>query len=186
MRFAFLSFIFCFLTYLFPIGAFADEQIGDRIILDGVTFEMESSVLKKAAIPSLQPILGEMQSDPSLRISIESYVDASGEPNKDLRLSRRRSQTIFNWLVAQGVEASRISPVGYGSARPLVEKETKDETVKNARIEIVKTKEGYPVAEFSSTRHQFEPVVDGMEVRHDYVVRNTGTAELLIKEVKTG
>ena len=186
MRIVFISFIFCFFTGLFSIGAFADKPIGDRTILEGVTFDKESSVLNKAVIPSLQPLLREMQSDPSLRISIESHVDATAEPDDDLRLTRRRSQTIFNWFVAQGVEASRIDPVGYGSSRPLVEKMTKDETVKNTRIEIVKIREGYPVAEFTSTRHQFEPVVDGMEVRHDYIVRNTGTAELLIKEVKTG
>jgi len=29
-------------------------------------------------------------------------------------------------------------------------------------------------------------VADGVEIRHDFIVQNTGTAELDIKEVKTG
>lgn len=186
MRIALLSFILFALSSLAPPGVFADDQTGHRTILEGLTFDQGSSVLKKAALPSLQPLLQELQSDPSLRISVESHIDATGEPDKDLNLTRKRSQTIFNWLVAQGVEASRISPVGFGSTRPLVEKGPKEGTVINTRIEIVKTREGFPMAEFSSTRYQFEPVVDGMEVRHEYVVRNTGTAELQIKEVKTG
>ena len=33
---------------------------------------------------------------------------------------------------------------------------------------------------------KFEPVLDGEEVVHDFVIQNQGTAELKIKEVKTG
>jgi hypothetical protein len=186
MRIALLSFIFFAVTSLIPTGVLADNQAGNRTILEGLTFDQGSFVLKKTVIPSLQPLLEELQSDPSLRISIESHANATGEPDKDLRLTRQRSQIIFNWLVAQGVEAGRISPLGFGSTRPLVEKEPKEGAAKNNRIEIVKTRQGFPVAEFPSTGFQFEPVVDGMDVRHEYVVRNTGTAELLIKEVKTG
>ena len=186
MRIACLSFIVCVLTSLYSPDASADNPIGDRSILEGVTFDRASSLLKKAAIPSLQPILEQLQQDPSLRISIESHVDATGDPEKDQRLTRNRSRTIYNWFVAQGIEGGRISPAGYGSTRPLTEKAIDGGKPTSTRIEIVKTREGYPVAEFPSTRYQFEPVVDGMEVRHEYVVRNTGTAELLIKEVKTG
>jgi len=33
---------------------------------------------------------------------------------------------------------------------------------------------------------QFEPVVGGQEVTHDYILQNKGTAELEINSVKTG
>jgi hypothetical protein len=33
---------------------------------------------------------------------------------------------------------------------------------------------------------QFEPVLDGEEVVHDFVIRNQGNAELIIYEVQTG
>lgn len=186
MRIVCLSVTLCVLTGFFFTDAFADDPVGDRMVLEGVTFDRESSLLKKAVIPSLQPLLRQMQQDPSLRITIESHVDPTGDPEKDLRLTLNRSRTISNWFVAQGVEAGRISPVGYGSARPFDGKAIEGGETANTRIEIVKTREGYPVAEFPSTRYQFEPVVDGTEVRHEYVIRNTGTAELLIKEVKTG
>ena len=56
----------------------------------------------------------------------------------------------------------------------------------NDRIEITKTRDLFPVAVFPETEYQFEAVADGMEIQHDFVVQNTGTAELDIKEVKTG
>ena len=54
------------------------------------------------------------------------------------------------------------------------------------RTETSKTRDLFPVAVFPETEYPFEAVADGMEVLHDFIVQNTGTAELDIKEVKTG
>ena len=176
-----------FFTLLIAIGVHADSSGIDRITLEGTIFDEGSAVLKKEGLPALKPLFEELQSDPSLKVTIETHVAATAEPDKDLLLTRMRSQALSNWFVAQGVESERITPVGYGSTRPIVENQTKDGRAgKPTRIDIVKTRGGFPVAEFSSTRFQFEPVVDGTDINHDYIVRNTGTAELLVKEVKTG
>jgi len=52
--------------------------------------------------------------------------------------------------------------------------------------EITKTRDLLPVAVFPETEYPFEAVADGVEVQHDFIVQNAGTAELDIKEVKTG
>ena len=54
------------------------------------------------------------------------------------------------------------------------------------RTEITKTRDLFPVAVFPETEYPFEAVADGIEIRHDFIVQNTGTAELDIKKVKTG
>lgn len=56
----------------------------------------------------------------------------------------------------------------------------------NDRVDITPTRGLLPVAVFPETEYPFEPVADGMEVRHDFIVQNAGTADLDIKEVKTG
>lgn len=43
-----------------------------------------------------------------------------------------------------------------------------------------------PVAHFPETSHEFEPVVEGIKVTHDFIVQNKGTAPLAIKKVRTG
>ncbi len=43
-----------------------------------------------------------------------------------------------------------------------------------------------PVAYFPSKIFEFEPVLGGKEVVHDFVVQNKGDAELKIEKVKTG
>ncbi|MDD2604549.1 MAG: hypothetical protein PHF66_07035 [Desulfobacteraceae bacterium] len=43
-----------------------------------------------------------------------------------------------------------------------------------------------PRIEISSQTHSFDPVAEGETVVHDFVVRNTGTADLEIYKVRTG
>ncbi|MGA8239866.1 MAG: OmpA family protein [Desulfobacterales bacterium] len=171
---------------LMPAGTFAANQISERTVLEGITFGQGSAILKKASLPSLEPLLKELQSDPNLRIVVEGHSAASGVADTDMKLSRNRALAVFNWLVAQGVDASRISYAGLGSAQPIVTAKTAGDRVKNDRIEITKTRDLFPEAVFPETQYQFEPVADGMEIQHDFVVKNTGTAELDIKEVKPG
>lgn len=171
---------------LMPAGTFADSRISERTVLEGVTFGQGSAILKKASLPSLEPLLKELQSDPNLRIVVEGHSAASGVADTDMKLSRNRALAVFNWLVAQGVDASRIGYAGLGSTRPIVMTQTAGERVKNDRIEVTKTRDLFPVAVFPETEYPFEAVADGMEVRHDFVVQNAGKAELDIKEVKTG
>ena len=45
---------------------------------------------------------------------------------------------------------------------------------------------GAPSLHVPEPLFQFEPVVSGQEVKHDYLVYNKGTAELKITSVKTG
>jgi hypothetical protein len=42
-----------------------------------------------------------------------------------------------------------------------------------------------PVAFFPETTFNFSPVLEGTEISHDFVVRNTGSAVLEISKVKT-
>ena len=46
--------------------------------------------------------------------------------------------------------------------------------------------EKVPQAQFPENRWNFQPVVAGSEVTHDFVVQNTGNAPLKINRIKTG
>ncbi len=43
-----------------------------------------------------------------------------------------------------------------------------------------------PEASFPQRKFEFEPVIDGVKVVHDFVVLNRGAGPLLIENVKTG
>lgn len=50
----------------------------------------------------------------------------------------------------------------------------------------VVTAAGNPAAVLPTLKHEFEPVVDGTEITHDFSIKNTGDGPLAIERVKTG
>ena len=53
-----------------------------------------------------------------------------------MTLSRKRAESVTRWLVSNGVDASRLSPVGCGPKRPLEPNITAESRRKNRRVEF--------------------------------------------------
>lgn len=53
------------------------------------------------------------------RVRIEGHTDASGSVKSNQTLSQRRAQAVADFLIRNGLSASRFEVVGYGSSRPL-------------------------------------------------------------------
>ena len=53
------------------------------------------------------------------------------------------------------------------------------------RVEILQISLKQPLAIVPAPVHQFEPVAEGQEVAHAFIVQNKGSAPLEIKRVKT-
>ena len=71
-----------------------------------------------------------------MRFAIEGHTDASGAHDKNMALSQARAQSVVDYLVAQGVDSSRLSAKGYGPDRPL--RGTRATAPANRRVEFVK------------------------------------------------
>ncbi len=54
----------------------------------------------------------------SMKFSVDGHTDAVGNRDYNLDLSKRRAQAVSDYLVAQGVDASRLEPRGYGFDKP--------------------------------------------------------------------
>jgi outer membrane protein OmpA-like peptidoglycan-associated protein len=71
-----------------------------------------------------------------MRFRIEGHTDAVGSHASNVALSRRRAQTVADFLVAMGVPRSRIDVQGYGPDRPLPG--TTRYSPQNRRVEAVR------------------------------------------------
>lgn len=67
---------------------------------------------------------------------IEGHTDSIGSRTMNFDLSRRRAQSVTDYLVAHGVPASKLKAVGYGYDRPRDGLPASD--ARNRRVEIVK------------------------------------------------
>ena len=88
---------------------------------------------------SLQHDLKIIQSSPqSMRFAVHGFTDISEcEADQCIKLSERRAQLIYDWLIKHGVAPERLnSPYGYGSARPVGDTSTEQGRANNRRVSI--------------------------------------------------
>lgn len=103
-----------------------------------LTFPLGSADLTPGAQAEARAFAQAMQAPQmaGLRFAIEGHTDASGQRDRNMTLSQARAQSVVDYLVAQGVDAARLTAKGYGPDRPL--RGTRATAPANRRVEFVK------------------------------------------------
>lgn len=70
-------------------------------------------------------------------IRIYGYTDAQGGPDYNKDLAQQRADAVQTWLIANGIDGSRISVNGIGESKPVATNETEAGRQQNRRVEIV-------------------------------------------------
>jgi len=101
-----------------------------------VYFDKDQHVFRKDFEPQLNTLLQLLNDHPQLNIVIEAHTDAQGNGPYNLALSQRRAQGIADYLVARGVLAERLVPVGHGENNPIASNTSEDGRGLNRRVEF--------------------------------------------------
>lgn len=80
-----------------------------------IYFAFNSTALRPSETAKLKTILGILNADPGMKITITGWCDTLGSRSVNARYSQRRAEAVKQWLVRHGVSASRISATGRGS-----------------------------------------------------------------------
>jgi peptidoglycan-associated lipoprotein len=70
-------------------------------------------------------------------VLIEGHCDERGTNEYNLALGERRAKSAMNYLVSQGIQASRITIISYGEERPVCTDKTEDCWAKNRRAHFL-------------------------------------------------
>lgn len=73
---------------------------------------------------------------PDANIEIGGHTDSRGSDEYNQQLSQLRATSVMEYLVENGVDATRLSAVGYGEYNPIADNETAEGLAKNRRIEF--------------------------------------------------
>jgi len=105
---------------------------GDRPI----RFAAGTAVIDPKSLALLDALTVAAKRCVGVRIEVRGHTDASGNPERDRKLSEARAAAVTAYMTGLGVPAGRISARGLGSASPVAGNDTDEGRAKNRRIEF--------------------------------------------------
>lgn len=101
-----------------------------------IFFETSSAVIKTGSYSLLDRVTSILGQCPEAIVAVEGHTDSSGGDEMNQDLSKRRAQAVVNYLVGKGIDAAKLTSVGYGESKPIASNETSDGRAQNRRIEF--------------------------------------------------
>lgn len=101
-----------------------------------VLFDFDKSVIKEAYYGELDRWVAFFMDNPEITAEIYGHADSTGPTVYNQKLSERRAKAVVDYLVAKGVDASRLSPKGFGETVPIAPNTTPEGRQKNRRVEV--------------------------------------------------
>jgi len=102
----------------------------------GIHFDSDSAKLRLDSTPALQAVLGLINNHPGSRWIIVGHTDNQGNSAHNQLLSQNRAAAVIAWLKAHSVDASQLTPQGFGATRPVADNATENGRALNRRVEI--------------------------------------------------
>ncbi|MES2144935.1 MAG: peptidoglycan-associated lipoprotein Pal [Pseudomonadota bacterium] len=94
--------------------AYFNQTVGDKVL-----FAVDQSSLSDTARGILAGQAQWLQANPGYAIIIEGHADEQGTREYNLALGARRASAVQNFLIAQGIPATRMRTISYGKERPI-------------------------------------------------------------------
>ncbi len=101
-----------------------------------VRFQSGSEKLKEESYIILSEIAGIMRQYPDYDLTISGHTDDTGSDETNLSLSERRAAACRKFIVATGIDESRISSAGFGESLPVADNTTTAGRKFNRRVEF--------------------------------------------------
>ena len=99
-------------------------------------FENNSDKLKVASLSQLDALTEILNRYPGASLTIEGHTDSVGADDFNMILSQKRSDSVRQYLLEKGIEASRLKAVGFGESKPVATNNTSIGKAKNRRVEL--------------------------------------------------
>ncbi|MGL2988414.1 OmpA family protein [Flavobacterium sp. RSSA_27] len=93
------------------------DDLGKCFGIKMIYFDLDKSNIRKEAALDLEKILDVLQQNPTMKLDIRSHTDCRQTAKYNMALSERRAQATINWLVAKGIDKSRLTGKGYGESQ---------------------------------------------------------------------
>jgi len=120
-------------------------EVGQNVIFDNILFIGNQAKFTNESFPVLEALAATLKLNPNLEIEIDGHVncpknmyDCEKMEDFNYKLSVARAKAVFDYLIEQGIEKTRLSYKGFGSSQMLYPDAKSEEKMRlNRRVEIV-------------------------------------------------
>jgi peptidoglycan-associated lipoprotein len=113
-----------------PLGAF-------RKNLQDVLFDYDKADIMPQEATKLRDGAAFLKQNPNIRFTIEGHCDERGSDEYNIGLGDLRANAVKEFLLSQGIAASRMNTVSFGEERPTCRDESEDCFRRNRRASFV-------------------------------------------------
>ncbi len=117
-------------VYLQPI------EIGGKVVLQNIFFATNKFDLQDESRTELQKLIDFLTQNPKLKIEVSGHTDNKGTMQANQVLSENRARSVYQYLIANGISADRLSFKGFGQTQPIASNDTEDGRSQNRRTEF--------------------------------------------------
>lgn len=97
---------------------FALANISAPTLIDNIFYDFDKATLRDSSKTALDKLVALLKENPHVTIELSAHCDYKGSAEYNKRLSQRRAEAVVAYLIAHGIAADRLTPVGYGKERP--------------------------------------------------------------------
>lgn len=106
------------------------------IMLNNVFFDFDKATLKPESYPELNRLVTFLNNNAGVNVQIAGHTDSVGPEPYNLDLSKRRANSVVQYLYDKGVTKEKVKTVFFGETKPIDTNATKEGRQKNRRVEF--------------------------------------------------
>jgi OOP family OmpA-OmpF porin len=116
-------------------------------VIEGINFKTGQAAILPGSYSILDRAVAVLKEYNDIRLEISGHTDSKGKADYNRDLSQRRADSVKMYFIANGIEASRLTTIGYGMDRPIADNGAESGRSKNRRTEfrLLMGDEGKPV-----------------------------------------
>lgn len=93
------------------------DDLFKKLKLSPIHFDFNKWNIRPDAQVELQKVVDVMLQHPAIQVDVRAHTDSRGNDAYNMQLSDRRAQATIQWMISQGVDASRLTGRGYGESQ---------------------------------------------------------------------
>jgi len=106
------------------------------IVLNNVFFDFDKATMKPESYPELNRLVTFLNNNAGVNVQIAGHTDSVGPEPYNLDLSKRRANSVVQYLYNKGVTKEKVKTVFFGETKPIDTNATREGREKNRRVEF--------------------------------------------------